>query len=72
MAVWDVTGGKVMFKKYSQIGTHCVVFPNITIDEGSVVGANSLVNCNWEPWSINFGVPAIKKKIRRKYLVSLI
>ena len=67
-----VTGGKVTIKRYSQIGTHCVVFPNITIDEGCVVGANSLVNCNLEPWGIYFGVPARFKKLRSQGLLKLL
>ena len=67
-----VTGGKVTLKKYSQIGTHCVVFPNITIDEGSVVGANSLVNCNLGPWGIYFGVPAKLMKTRSQGLLKLL
>lgn len=67
-----VTGGKVTLERYSQIGTHCVVFPNITISEGSVVGANSLVNCNLEPWGIYFGVPARFKKLRSKGLLKLL
>jgi galactoside O-acetyltransferase len=67
-----VTGGKVTIKRYSQIGTHCVVFPNITIDEGCVVGANSLVNCNLEPWGIYWGIPARFKKLRGQGLLKLL
>ena len=67
-----VTGGKVTIKRYSQIGTHCVVFPNITIDEGCVVGANSLVNCNLEPWGIYWGIPARFKKLRSQGLLKLL
>ncbi|MDE6113927.1 MAG: acyltransferase [Muribaculum sp.] len=53
----NVTGGKVTVCKYSQIGTNCVVFPNINIAEGSVIGAMSLVNKSTEPWTINVGIP---------------
>ena len=64
-----VTGGKVTIKRYSQIGTHCVVFPNITIGEGSVVGACSMVNKSLAPWGINFGIPAQRKSDRKKNLL---
>jgi len=64
-----VTGGKVTIKRYSQIGTHCVVFPNITIGEGSVVGACSMVNKSLAPWGIYFGIPAQRKSDRNKNLL---
>ena len=67
-----VTGGKVTIKRYSQIGTHCVVFPNITIGEGSVVGACSMVNKSLAPWGIYFGIPAQKKSERKKGLTKLV
>ena len=67
-----VTGGKVTIKKYSQIGTHCVVFPNLTIGEGSVVGACSMVNKSLAPWGIYFGIPAQKKSERKKGLTKLV
>ena len=53
-----VTGGQVELMSYSQIGSNCVVFPNITIGEGTVVGACSLVNKSLDNWGIYFGVPA--------------
>lgn len=65
-----VTGGKVTIKKYSQIGTHCVVFPNLTIGEGSVVGACSMVRHNTEPWTIYVGIPAHKLKERSRGLIN--
>ncbi len=66
-----VTGGKVTIKRYSQIGTHCVVFPNLTIGEGSVVGACSMVNKSLAPWGIYYGVPAQRKSNRSKNLLQL-
>jgi maltose O-acetyltransferase len=46
------------------IGINAVVLPGITIGRGSIVGANSLVNKNVEPYSIVGGVPA--RLIRRR------
>ena len=68
----NVTGGRVLLKKYSQIGTHSVVFPNLTIGEGSVVGACSLVNKSLDSWGIYYGVPAVRIKNRNKGLLRLV
>ena len=68
----NVTGGKVLVKKYSQIGANCVVFPKLTIGEGAVVGAMSMVRRNLEPWTIYVGVPVRKLKDRTKNMLKLI
>jgi galactoside O-acetyltransferase len=63
----NVTGGKIILKQYSQIGAHCVVFPDITIGEGSVVGACSLITKSLDDWGIFAGIPAkwIKPRERK-------
>ncbi len=63
----NVTGGKVVLKKYVQIGAHCLIFPNLTIGEGSVVGTCSMVRHSIEPWGIYFGIPAQRKAERKKH-----
>lgn len=68
----NVTGGLVRIGNFVQVGSNVIVFPNLTISEGSVVGACSLVNRDIEPWSISYGVPAIKHKDRRKGLLNLL
>ena len=68
----NVTGGKVVLKKYVQIGAHCLIFPNLTIGEGSVVGACSMVRHSIEPWGIYFGVPVIWRNKRKKGLMKFI
>ncbi|MBN1304191.1 MAG: 2,3,4,5-tetrahydropyridine-2,6-dicarboxylate N-acetyltransferase, partial [Anaerolineales bacterium] len=40
------------------IGTGSVILPGITIGEGAVVGANSVVTKNVEPYTVVGGVPA--------------
>ncbi len=65
-----VTGGLVKLCKYSQIGAGCIVFPTVTISEGSVVGAMSLIKSNTEPWSIYAGIPAKKIKDRNNRLLN--
>lgn len=39
------------------LGANCVIMPGVTIGEGALVGANSLVNRNLKPWGIYFGNP---------------
>lgn len=67
----NVTGGKVTLKRFSQIGCNSVIFPNITIPEGTVIGAMSLVNHPVDSWSICAGIPAKKIKSRNKNLLQL-
>ncbi len=65
----SVIGGKVHLKKYVQIGSGSIVMPNITIDEGAVTGAMTLVNKNLDPWTINVGVPVRFYKERKRDLL---
>lgn len=68
----NVIGGPVILRKYSQIGAHCLIFPNIEIGEGCVIGACSMVKQDTEPWTINVGTPARKLKERFKGLLKLV
>lgn len=65
-------GGKVTIGKFVQLGAHCLVFPNVTIHEGSVVGALSLVTKDIPEWSIYVGIPAKKLRDRSNGLLKLI
>jgi len=53
-----VTGGEVRLCRYSQLGAHCVVFPGVTIGEGTVTGAMTLVNRSLDAWGVYVGCPA--------------
>jgi len=68
----NVTGGCVRISRFVQIGSNSVVFPNITIGEGAVIGACSLVNHNVEKWSINYGIPSKKYKERSRELLKFV
>lgn len=48
----------VTFKDYSCVGVNCVIMPGLTLAEGSVVGANSVLTKDTEPWTIYVGSPA--------------
>lgn len=71
-AAINVTGGPVVLKRYTQIGSNVVVFPNLEIGEGAVVGACSLINRTINPWGIYCGIPARKIKDRSKGLLRYI
>ena len=58
--------GKVVIGDDATIGTLCTVLPNVTVGEGAVVGANSLVVRDLEPWGIYVGSPARKIGERQK------
>ncbi|MBN2835776.1 MAG: acyltransferase [Candidatus Delongbacteria bacterium] len=68
----NVIGGKVVIKRFSQLGVGCVVFPNVIIEEGVAVGAMSLVNKSLLDWSIYAGVPVVKIKDRSKKLLNFL
>ncbi|MBD2715727.1 acyltransferase [Microvirga sp. STR05] len=59
-----ITFAPVTFEKFASIGTNVVVMPGVTLGEGSVVGACSLVTKDTEPWTVYVGVPARPVKVR--------
>lgn len=65
----NVTGGPVIISRFVQIGAGSIVFPNLTINEGSVVGAMSLVKTNLDEWGIFAGIPVNRIKNRNKDLL---
>ena len=70
--VTNVSYGRVLLKRYSQVGAHCVIFPGVTIEEGSVIGTMTLANKDIPEWSIYIGQPASFLKHRSKGLLTLI
>jgi len=56
----------IIFENFASIGTNVIITPGVVLAEGSVVGANSFVNKNTEPWTIYIGNPAKPVKIRNK------
>lgn len=68
----NVTGGMVRICKYAQVGANSIIFPDLTIGEGAVVGAASVVKKSLEPWHIYAGIPVKKIKERSKNLLKKI
>ena len=50
--------GPIKICKNARIGAFSIVLPGVTIGEGSIIGANSLVSEDIPPFSIAFGSPA--------------
>ena len=67
-----IIGGEVIIKKYTQVGAGTVIMPNLILQEGSAIGAMSLVTQSTEAWSIYAGTPAKKIKNREKGLLNFI
>lgn len=54
----------IIFEKFSGCGVNCSIMPGVTLSEGSVIGANSVVTKTTEPWTVYVGNPAKPIKIR--------
>ena len=65
----NATIGRVIIKKDAFIGTNVVIHPDVMIGEGAIVGSNSLVLKDIEPWSINVGSPCKKIGTRPEIVV---
>ena len=57
--------------KHSIIGAGSIIMPGVKINQGSSIGANSLLLKSTKPWSIYAGSPAIKIKGRKRDLLEL-
>ncbi|HBH7053685.1 TPA: acyltransferase [Morganella morganii] len=66
-----IISGTVTLSRHSIIGSGTVVLPNVTIGEGSSVGALSLVTKSLAEWGVYFGSPAKKIKSRKKKILEL-
>jgi galactoside O-acetyltransferase len=56
----------VKFERFAGCGVNCSIMPGVTLAEGSILGANSLLTKDTEPWTIYVGSPAKAVKLREK------
>jgi acetyltransferase-like isoleucine patch superfamily enzyme len=63
----------IVFKDFATLGVNCSVLPGITLGEGTIVGANSVVTQDTEPWMVYAGTPArpIKKRDHKRIMESI-
>jgi acetyltransferase-like isoleucine patch superfamily enzyme len=60
----EIDFGSIIIENFAAVCAGAIILPGVTISEGSVVGANSLVTKNTEPWTIYAGNPAKPVKTR--------
>jgi galactoside O-acetyltransferase len=70
--ITNVTGGKVTLKRFVQVGAGSVILPNLTIEEGTVTGAMTLVTKSLDSWGIYTGIPAKRLRNREKVVLNLL
>jgi len=60
----------ITFEKYAGCGVNCSIMPGVTLSEGSILGANSLLTKDTDPWTIYVGSPAkpVKQRIKNQIL----
>jgi galactoside O-acetyltransferase len=63
--------GPIILKRHVIVGAGSTVLPNVILEEGTAIGAMSLVTKSTEPWSINVGIPSRKIADRSKKLLEL-
>ncbi|SFR49206.1 acyltransferase [Thiomicrospira sp. ALE5] len=61
----------VFIGRHSIVGAGSIILPGVTLNEGTSIGAMSLVRKSTESWSIYLGNPAKKIKDRKKDLLEL-
>jgi len=62
------TGKPVVIADYVWIGTRAMILPGVTLSEGSVVAAGSIVTKDTLPYSVVAGNPAVHKRFRSQEL----
>lgn len=67
----NVTQIPVCIKRHVIIGSGSTVLPGVTLEEGTAIGAMSLINKSTDGWGIYAGIPAKKIKERSKKLLDL-
>lgn len=63
--IYDI-GGRVVLEKHVIVGTGSTILPNVTLREGTAVGAMSLIKSSTEPYTVYAGIPAQKVKARKQ------
>lgn len=62
---------EIIIKRHSIIGAGSIVMPGVILEEGTSIGAMSLVRKSTRPWGIYLGNPAKRIKNRKNNLLEL-
>jgi len=67
----NVSGGQIVLEKHALVGAGSMIFPGVTLREGTAVGAMSLVMRSTKKWTVYFGNPAVPIKERSRNMLKL-
>ncbi len=67
----NIIGGKVIIRRFSQIGAGSIIMPGVTISEGVAVGAMSFVRQDLDGWKIYGGNPLKLIKPRNTNIIRI-
>ena len=62
---------EVIIKRQSIVGAGSIIMPGVILEEGTSIGAMSLVLKSTIPWGIYVGIPVKRLKDKKKYLIKL-
>jgi galactoside O-acetyltransferase len=62
---------RVELGRHVIVGANSIIFPGVTMGEGSSVGSCSMVTKSTDPWTVYIGVPAKKIKPRKRDMLEL-
>jgi acetyltransferase-like isoleucine patch superfamily enzyme len=65
--------GRILIGRLATVGVGSIILPLCTLEEGSVLGANSMMKAHQiiPKWTINYGQPASFKKFRNRTIETL-
>ncbi|MBL3539452.1 acyltransferase [Aminivibrio sp.] len=66
-----ISGGEIVLEKHALVGAGSMIFPGVTLREGTAVGAMSLVMRSTKKWTVYFGNPAVAVKERSRNMLEL-
>jgi acetyltransferase-like isoleucine patch superfamily enzyme len=64
-----LNSGRVRMEEHANVGAGAIIMPGVTLAEGSVLGALSLLTRTTDPWMIYGGIPAKPLKPRRRDVI---
>ncbi len=64
----NINAGLIKISRFSIVGANSVVLPNVIIGEGAMIGANSVVTKDLEPWGIYIGNKKVGERNKEEVL----
>jgi acetyltransferase-like isoleucine patch superfamily enzyme len=64
-------GKPIVFGRHVTLGAKCTILPGVTMGEGAIVAAHSLVAKDCDPWTLYAGTPAKPLKERSRDMLAL-